>query len=192
MAIDFLAGAGADDVGGFEAEFFGFDADGEVVFAFDVFLAESGFDEAFAFAASERVAGEGKGDPENGGDLASDVAGIGVVGVDEIGHAFFAAQPCEGAIDEGIEVAPDNFFAQVAARAGFDAVDGGTVSEVFVDAGVVVADFGVEHAAGDQCGSRDAFIAGEGLDEFEDVEALATGVGIASEFEVFAADEPVE
>jgi hypothetical protein len=120
---------------------------------------------------------------ELGRQARADVAGIGVVAVDQVRQLVLLAQEAEHVVREGVQMVPELFLGQVARRAGLDAHDARTVAEVLDGYGVVRADVGVVHQAREQVDAGDVVACRQRAGQLHDVEGLAAGVGVAAEFQ---------
>ena len=130
-------------------------------------------------------------DAEVVGQAHADIAGVGVVAVDQIGNSGLFAQPVGQVVHETVEVIPQLFFADVLWGSGVDADDPCLVRQRFDWNGVVVADGGVRHAAGHQIDAFHVWTRGQCPGQIDDVFGLSPSIGVTTQLQVLAADKPV-
>ena len=106
------------------------------------------------------MAGVHQRNAEQVGQAHADVAGIGIVAVHQVRRALLLVQPQHQVVDEAVEVIPQLLLGDVLVGSGVDAHDAGLVAEGFDGQGVVVADRGVDDAAGDQVDAFDVVLRG--------------------------------
>jgi len=87
---------------------------------------------------------------------------------------------------------PQRFLGDVAVRPGVDAHDAYLVGQPLLALGIVVADGRVDHAARHEVHALDFLALAQRPGQFDDVKRLAAGVGVASQFEVVAADQAMD
>ncbi len=192
LFFDLVVRAGDHQVGVGQNLFFGIDASADVVGALDRFARQAAGEQAFTLVASKRVAGMHQRCGEQVRQAYADVAGIGVVTVNDIGCAVFLVQPVHQVVHEAVEMIPELLFRDVLIGTGFDPHDARLVGESFDGLRIVVADVFVDDAASDQIDLVDLIAFGECARQVDDIFGLPTGVGVAPEFQIVAADQPVD
>ena len=192
LLVHFLACAGADHTRGIEAQFLGLDAGGEVISLLHFHWIHPALNQTLPLYSAKRMAGEYEGAAEHRSDLPTYVARIRIVGVDQIRYTFFPTQVGKRAIDEGIEVPPDNLLAQIAARAGLYSDDVRIVIQDFPSLCIVIGKLRIKNPPSEQRDSPDSFVLGECLDQFQCIQALPACIRIAPKLHLLAADQAVD
>ena len=129
--------------------------------------------------------------PQQPRELRPSQAGVRVVAVDDV------RQPCasvvlECLVDKHLDVGPERLLLDVPLRPEGDAHNLGVVAERLLDAGVVVADLGVDDLARKQLDLTDVRLGRQLTGEVDDVLHLPPRVGVAAELGVVAPDQTVQ
>ena len=191
LLLDLLAGAGDDALGRSECGFLGFDAARHVVGVLDPVPRDAAGQQTQAFAAAQGVAGVHQGDAELVREPGSDIARVGIMAVQDVGHAILAFEKSEHVVGEIFQAVPEQFLAQVFFLAAFDAHDARLFRERFLLARIVGADRVVHDPARDQDGFLHIRVLAQGAGQLDHVFDLAAGVRIAAQFHVMAPHQAV-
>jgi hypothetical protein len=123
--LDLVAGRGDDDVRVGEHALLDVDAVKQVVARLHRVGIDPGAAQHVALVAAQAVSGEHQRHPEARGELVRDVAGVGVVPVDEVGEATLVAEQPHRGGHQLVEVGPQRLLAAVALAAAAQAHDAG-------------------------------------------------------------------
>ena len=132
-----------------------------------------------------------QGDTQQVGEPYPDIAGIGVVAVDERGHATLLLQPLCQVVAETLQVIPQLFLGDVLLRPAGNTHDLRACLQGLDLPGVLRVDGGVLHQAGDQVDPVDVGVPGQRPGQVDHVLGLAAGIGVAPQLEIGGADQAV-
>lgn len=116
LPVNLLTGTGDYQAGHIHGGLFGLDATRHAVLSFDDMRRNTLVEQASPFFAAERVAGMDQRNAEQAGEPGAYVAGIGVMAMNDVRNAADAADMLQGLISHGIQMRPQYFLAQIAAR----------------------------------------------------------------------------
>jgi len=128
---------------------------------------------------------------EHRGEARADIAGIGVMTVQDIRLPLLVLEVLQGVVGKAVEVIPELFLADVAVRAGINPNDAGAVAQRLGLPGVIGADLTVNHPPGEQVNTLHPGLLCQCASQFDHVENLAAGIRIAAEFQIACPDQAV-
>jgi hypothetical protein len=192
LLADLLAGARDDQRRVLEGPFLGLDPLAEVVAAFDHLGVGVRVEEPLSLDASERVPREHERHPEELRDLRPHVAGVRVVRVNHVRKHAVRADVVHRVVDEPVEVRPEALLAQIAPRSAGDADDPRAVAEGLLGLRVDVVVLLRLDLPRHEDDVADARLRGERLRLVHHVEDLPARIGVATQLDVAAPDEPVD
>ena len=147
LLVHFLGGAGDHHGGVVQGELFRFDALGEVVILFDGLGLGALIEQAAPLLPAQGMAGVHQRHAQQARQAGAHVAAVGIVAVDQVRHLADVAEIVQGVVGEAVEIGPQYFFAQIAARPAGDADDEGLVRQLLLRPGVILGDLGILHHA---------------------------------------------
>ena len=168
---------------------FGLDAPGDIVHALDLVARDAAGQQLLALAAPQRVAGVYERDAELVGKARADVAGIGIMAVQDLRQTGLFAQEGQGIVREALQIVPELLLRKIAILAAGEAHDACILGKRLDGLGVIVADAGIDDPAGQQVDLNHLRTLAQGAGQFNDVLGLPARVGIPAQFEIMAADQ---
>ena len=192
LFLDFVVGAGDDQVGVGQHLLLGIDAPRHVVDLFDLAPRQALGQQPFSLVPPQRVAGMDQRYAQQIGQAHADVAGIGIVTVHQIRQTWLLVEPVEQVVHETVEVIPQLLLGDVRLGSGINAHDAGLIRKGFYGHGIIVADRRIDHPASDQIDPLDTLVPGQGTSQVNHVFDLPTGIGITTQFQIVATHQAMD
>lgn len=148
-------------------------------------------EQALALVATQRMPGMDQRYAEQVSKAYADIAGIGVMAVDEIRRPGLSAQPGDDVVGKAVEMVPQLLFRNVFLRAGLDTDDPCLVGQWLLGQRVVFTDVRIDDPPRDEVDALDVTAPRERAREVDDIFGLSAGIGIAAQFEFVTADQAV-
>ena len=192
LMLQFLTRAGDHQVGVGEGEFLGVDAPRHGGLLIDLAEIQTGSQQATTLLPPQGMAGEHQGKAETTAQEGADEARIGVVGMDPIGKARLGQQGFGQGVGQFLQVGPEQFLAQIAARTEGKPTDGQIGFHPLQGLGVVAGNTAIVDQPGDHLHPLHLRTGGQATGQLQDIDGLAAGVGITAELQVMAAKQAME
>ena len=125
-------------------------------------------------------------------ELRGDIAGVRVVTVDDLGNPSDLFDVPDCGIHETVQVGPQPFLVEIPFRSGRDTDEVGAFGEDLARRRVFGIDTTVLDLPGQQVDPSHRRVRGQCARLFHDVRHLATGIGVAPEFDVHPAHQTVD
>ena len=188
LLIDFV-GAGNDHPRcGTQGNFLGLD----LVLGFDDLAADPRSEQSLTLDAPERMACMYQRETQKAGKPATDIAGIRVMAVDEMGQPVLCLQIGQGVVGEGIQMIPKRLLLDIGFGPGINAHNVRLGAENFLDLRIIRVNLRIHDPAGHQIDARHFGQFRQGTDQFDHIKGLAAGIGIPTQFEIVTPNQSVD
>ena len=138
------------------------------------------------------MGGEQQGHPKPLVEPGPHVTGIGIVGMNPVGQARSRLQRGDQAAHQFIEVGPELLLRQVSVGPEGDAADRQPGTQPLLGLGVIGAHAWVVDEAGHHLHLLHLLPLGQSPNQIEHIDRLATGIGIAAQFEIMTPQKTVQ
>ena len=192
LALQLLAGAGDHQTAVGQGQLLGRNPPLQGIERIELGRIEAGIDQAATLLAAQRMGGEHQRQAEALLQPRSHIARIGIVGMDPIGQARGRQQAGDQLLHQPIKMGPELLLGQIAGGTEAVATDAQTGLHKLQGPGVIGVNPGILDQPGEHLDPIQFRTGGEGAGQLEHIGSLATGIGIATQFQIVAAKQPMQ
>jgi hypothetical protein len=192
LLIRLLSGAGDHQIRLGQGTLFGVNAAADGIGLLNLRAIQATCKEPALFLPAEGMAGEDQRNPQPLTDQSTHQARIGVMGMNPIHPLARLAQMFHQLISQLLEMGPKQLFAQIALRTEGKTQNASPWSNVFNPLAVVKVNPTVLNQPGDHIHLFDLGPLRQAAHELQHVQRLATGISIASQFELMGTKQTVK
>jgi hypothetical protein len=192
LLISFLTCTGDHQIGLSQGTLFGVDASADGIGLLNLRSIQTTGQEASLFLPTEGMAGEHQRNAQPLTDQGTHQAGIGVMGMNPIHPLAGLAQMLDQMIRQLLEMGPKQLLAQIPLRTEWETQDAGTRTNGLLPLAVVELNATVLNQPRHHINLLDLRPLRQAARKLQDVQRLATGVSIPSQFELMGTKQTVK